>query len=332
MNPRTVVRCMKELAQEKLVEISKQVIGRGQPQIFYSLCPENICFAVLTLMPSDIYAFICDVKGFPKYMFHKEYRSSELRKNLPGLLSPVIQEIIRNSQKKGGKLYSIAVNNALDDACMDKLENKVSEMLSPFCLDGCLCRHANEFLLSQYTINNHLTGKVLGLVYNGFKYFHQIAVSDSKIDRSAALRMTRILEESTDSCHGFRLLDLLDFDFYVKEFSPELYSTCSKTTTLCYNEVYSRALNGDAKAEKILRNYGALLAQSICLLKERLDFSTIILMHSRPIIIEAVLTELARRKVKIPLQTANFSSNEFLLAPVGYLRRELFPFEHGKIL
>ena len=208
-------------------------------------------------------------------------------------------------------------------------------MLQPFCEHNAVCGYAGEFLLSQYAINNYFSGRVLGLIHKHRGGWMHVATNGYLSDPKIVLKINNALDTVTDFSCNFKLLELLDFNCFLKYLYEEFYSSLKNLGDSCYSEVYSRALNGDLRARDILEDYAVLLGKSVVSLSRKMHFDAVVLMHSRPIIIEKVQAVIANESSpgeKIPFVTANFSSNEFLYVPVGYLRRELFSFEHGKFL
>ena len=335
LNPRTVSSCMQELARQNLVEVSRKVVSRGQPQIYYTLQKENIYFnfLVLTVVQSEIYALLCDTRGFPLAMHHQKFSSSDVKKMLPNLLFGTTRKISESLAEQGKKIYSIAVNLTNGIVFSTQFKNRIINMLQPYCSHNVICAYDDDFILSQYAINNSLSGRLLGLkTHNSYQH---VATNGYIIDPASAQKVSKILDAVTDFSYDCKLLKLLDFNCFIKYLYGKYYSGLKQLGDSCYSETYSRALIGDLQARNILEDYAFLLGRSIIFLNRKIHFDSIVLMHSRPIIIEKVhqvLKQECAPEEKIPFITANFSHNEFIYVPAGYLRRELFSFEHGNFL
>ena len=335
LNPRTVSRCMEELVAQNQVEISRKVVSLGQPQIYYTLREESIYFLVLTVVRSEIYALLCDNRGFPLDMHRQEFNGGDYKKMLPVMFFNAARKFSDQLAEQGRKIYSIAINLADGNMYSAQFKNKLINMLQPFCGHNAVCGYADEFLLSQHAINNCFSGRVLGLIHKHRGGWMHVATNGYLSDPATVLKINNLLDTVTDFSSGFKLLELLDFNCFLKYLYEEYYASLKNLGDSCYSEVYSRALNGDLRARNILEDYAALLGKSIICLNRKMHFDAVVLMHSRPIIIEKVQKIIAAEAApgeKIPFITANFSSNEFLYVPVGYLRRELFSYEHGKFL
>lgn len=334
LNPRTVSRCMETLESQGIVKLSKQNVSLGQPQIIYTLQQEHICFMTLTVMPLEIYALLCDNRGFPVEMIHQQYPAGEIKNKLPGILVNTAKKLTAALTGQGRKPYSGAVNLAGGIIAGPTLKNKLINLLQPYCMHDVICGYADEFLLSQYAINHHLSGRVLGLIHKNHSGWQHVAVNNAKLDPTAALRVSKLLENVTDFSCGCKLSALLNFNFFVKHRYEEYYRKLRNIAETIYSEVYSRANNGDAGARRILEDYADLLFETMKFLRPMINPDHLILMHSRPIIIDKLQSSIQAAGDKFPaaFECANFASNEFIYSPAGYLRRELFPFEHGKIL
>ncbi|MBE6367614.1 MAG: hypothetical protein E7052_06875 [Lentisphaerae bacterium] len=336
LNPRTVSRCMDTLMQQGLIEVSRKIISRGQPQIHYTLRTgeASFYFLILSVLDSQLYVLLCDNLGFPISMQRQEIKSREKKKVLPNLLFSAVRKVTDSLNDQGKKIYSIAVNLADGNIYSAQFKNKLINMLLPYCSHDAICGYCDEFLLSQYAINNYLPGRVLGLVHKNNTWQH-VVINGYLNDPATVLKVNKRLDTVTDFSRDHSLLQILDFEEFVKHLYEKYYLSLKKINTFCYSEVYIRALNGDPQAWDILEDYAVLLGKSIIFLNRKMHFDNIVLMHSRPIIIEKVRQVLAQAAAPgedIPFITANFSSNELLYVPSGYLRRELFSFEHGKFL
>ena len=334
-NPRTVDRCMDTLIQQGLIEISRKVISRGQPLIHYTLrTGGSINFLILSVMASQLYVLLCDNLGFPISMKRQDIKNLEKKKELPNLLFSEVRKVTDSLNDQSQKIYSIAVNLADENEYSVQFKNKIITMLLPYCSHDVICCYADEFLLSQYAINNYLPGRVLGLVHKNHNWQH-VAINGYLNDPSMVLKINKKLDTVTDFSRNYSLLKILDFEEFVKHLHGKYYLSLKGISTSCYSDVYIRALNSDLQARDILEGYAVLLGKTIIFLNRKIHFDAIVLMHSRPIVIEKVRQVIAAEAVPgeaIPFITANFPSNELIYVPAGYLRRELFSFEHGKFL
>jgi hypothetical protein len=323
---------MELLAEQQLVEISRRSVPRGQPQIVYNLRQENIFFLLLTVTLNELYAILCDNRGFPQQLIRQPVKSgSSIQTLLPQLLAAV-DRIADESILQGKKIYSAALNCSSDYGLSGNMRNRIANMLAGFCMNEVFCGYGDEFLLSQYAINNHLSGKILGVVHKDLAGWQQLAVSDYCIDQTLELEADKLLQDETDFSCGRVLRDVLDFNSFLKHFYREGSAELKNTLFGSYSEIYSHALYGSKDAVKILEDYGRMLGKGLTYLYKKLNIDHVVLMHSRPIIIDKALEMAADSGEKISLRTANFSPCEFIYSAAGYLRRDLFGFEHGKLL
>ena len=332
LNGRTVTRCMESFAEQGLVEISHQIIGRGQPQIVYTLRQENIFFLILSVIPGELYAILCDNRGFPISMDRYALENPGQKKELSQLLFSAVSKIVAEPVLQGKSIYAAAVNFSFDQALPLNYRNHIRNVLSGFCSHEVFCAYSNEFLLSQFAINNHLSGKVFGMNHKDIAGWQHVAVNNYCIDQTAAGKVDKLLNRRTPYAAGKTWHEVLAFRGFLKHFYEEYSSMLANTFSHHYSEVYSRALYGDQTAVGILEEYALMLFRGMEYINSELDFDHFVLMHSRPIIIDKIKKLAAASPCKFSFCTANFSPCEFIYSPAGYLRRNLFNFEHGKLL
>jgi len=332
LNGRTVTRCMELLAEQQLVEISRQSIARGQPQIVYTLRQENIFFLLLTVTCNELYTILCDNRGFPQVMHKQQISTGKSIQALLPLLFAAADRMITEPILQGKKIYSAAVDFSFDYALSGSMRNRIVNMLAKFCTHEVFCGYSDEFLLSQYAINNRLSGRILGVIHKEPSGWQQLAVSDCRIDQTLEVKTDKLLQSVTDFSGGKTLKEVLDFKSFLKNFYNKEFAGLKNSFASSYSEVYSRALYGSSNAVKILEDYAAILGKSLVYFYKKLNIDHIVLMHSRPIVIDRVLATAGQEDEKISILTANFSPCEFIYSAAGYLQRDLFGFEHGKLL
>jgi DNA-binding MarR family transcriptional regulator len=132
LNGRTVTRCMESFAEQGLVEISHQIIGRGQPQIVYTLRQENIFFLILSIIPGELYAILCDNRGFPISMDRYALENPGQKKDLSQLLFSAVSKVVAEPVLQGKNIYAAAVNFSFDQALPLNYRNHISMYCQDF--------------------------------------------------------------------------------------------------------------------------------------------------------------------------------------------------------
>ena len=323
-NPRTVDRCMEELVARQLVSVSMRSPGRGRPYICYAPRPENIRTLHFTVTKDEIYTVICDVRRFPLRVERDEFQWRENRPEmLTGKLTGLAERALQLPDVRRGFISAAGVSLMLSHMPGRHVRQRWSDMLERYFRCDCPVFNSDAFLLSQYGVNNHLTGRMIGISHKGD--IQCVAVNGNRIDDDLQFRAEKAVAELGMKNMGF-VNYLREFRRNemkcLEDFAPRDY----------YNVACMLAMGGDGRALALLRDFGTRLGRIFIRLAESMPVEHLVFMHPRQAVSDGVFEVIAGAGTPCRVQAVNFSPNEFILSPAGYLRRELMEFEHGSIL
>ena len=320
---RTVSAFVGELVRRNLVAISRQSSGRGRPAQIYTLLEKNVRTVHFTVTPDEIYTVVCDIRGFPVFFARRENagwtNNGEMLVNSLKLLA---QEVMKRPE-----LCALPAAAGVGAFLREYLPNNVRQRISDQLQEIFKCPvpvySTDAFLLSQYLLNHSISGQAVGISYQNDILCS--AVNGAYIDENLRSKAEKIIASA-----GMKNMGFANF---IREFHREMLPGLSGFfPDDYYNVLCTRAGNSEAGAEDILREFGGMIGELFCRISAVCPVEKLVLLHPRPVVSAGVEEVLAKNGCHTDFLTANFSSNEFILAPAGYLRRELIGFEHGRLL
>ena len=218
-NPRTVSNFMAELAQRQLVKMSYRIPERGRPVLYYTLIPENIRILHFTVTKDEIYTAVSDNRGFPLCFFRDAMHwHKNMAESLTGKLKNAAEKLFQQPDFNRNFLTAAGVELALPQLPPEVVCQRISDMLERFFHCQCPVFSVDEYLLSQYMVNNHLNGRAVGLAYRAD--IQCSAVDGDKIDPELRNKVKRVIASADggQAVSGFTGF----IQAYHKEFLPAL--------------------------------------------------------------------------------------------------------------
>lgn len=320
---RTVSAFMAELSRRNLVAVSEEKCGRGRPAQYYTLLEKNVRTVHFTITRKEIYTVICDIRGFPVVFERLAHDwSGNCGESLVNSLKNLAQAVMKLPELCALPAAA-GVGFLLPEVLPNNLRWRISDQLQEIFKCPCPVYNADAFLLAHYLFNHHIKGQVIGISYR--TDIQCAAVNGVHIDENLRTKAEKIIASSGMKNMGFaRFIRELHRDMLpgLSGFAPEDH----------YNVVCTRAINQEPGAAEILRGFGSMIGELFCRIADSCPVEKVVLLHPRPAVADGVQRALTGNGCPADFLTANFSSNEFILAPAGYLRRELVGFEHGRML
>ena len=325
MNPRTVSKCMKELAERQLISITDRTDGQGRPSQYYKLRMKTLRLLHFTVTRQEIYAIVCDLRQFPLCLIREDFSLHTWQDKHPELLNAKLKSlavgVLESAVMRNGFIIAACLEFMLPQQPLERVRQRWSDTLENILQCDCPVFNVDAVLLSQYQVNNHLGGRIIGISYR--EDVQCVAVESGHISESLQLRAEKVLDEA-----GMKNMSFANF---IREFHRDALNWLQDFEAEdFYNVVCTRAIGGDEYSELLLRGYGRFLGRLFVKLAENLKPEYLVLMHPRQIVCDGVQEAIGQMELPCRILPVNFSSNEFILAPSGYLRRGLMKFEHGR--
>ena len=324
LDPRTVSRCMKSLAEKHLVAVSRRKLGHGRPSEYYTLQMQNVRIVHFMVTKDEIYTVISDVRRFPLFLGREEFTwNSGQTETLTVRLKQLALKAMELPELKDTFVVAAGIGYMLPAIPSANSRQRWADTLETVFQCPCPVLNADALLLSQHQVNNHLSGRMAGLIYNDG--IQCVALNDSVIDRSLQLKVEKLISDAGVGKMGF--------SNFVNKFHPEALEELQNIPyDKYYNAVCILAMGGNKKAEKLLHRFGNFLGGILAELAKTKMFDYLVLLHPRQMVSDGVKETFNAEFPDFQLYMVNFSPNEFILAPAGYLLRGVREFEHGRVL